>query len=140
MKKIFLLWASLALIAYSCNNRKTNVPEPVKQAFHSKFPGAQNISWSKESKTEFEAEFINEGKNVSANFDKNGDWVIIETVINETETPDAVKKSVLSKYPGTVFISIEKTERPGKAVSYEVVIKENGKKQELELSEDGTFI
>ena len=140
MKKIFSILAAYAMIIVSCTAQNMNVPAAVKQAFHSKFPGAKQIKWSKENKNEFEMEFVYNGNEMSANFDNNGNWAKIETVISETEIPVAVKNSVLLKYPEAIFIGAEKMEQPDKAVSFEVIIKTKGKKKELELSENGSFI
>lgn len=140
MKKIFSILAVFALIMISCTAQDMNVPAAVKQAFHSKFPGAKQIKWSKENKNEFEMEFVYNGNEMSANFDNNGNWVKIETVINESDIPVVVKNSVLSKYPEAIFITTEKAEQPNKAAIFEVIIKTKSKKKELELSEDGSFI
>lgn len=140
MKKIFSILAVFALIMISCTAQDMNVPAAVKKAFHSKFPGAKQIKWSKENKNEFEMEFVNNGNEMSANFDNNGNWVKIETVINEADIPVVVKNSVLSKYPEAIFITTEKAEQPNKAAIFEVIIKTKSKKKELELSEDGSFI
>ena len=63
--------------------KKSNVPENVKKAFAQKFPTAKSVKWSKESDTEWEAEFKLNGVKYSANFTTNG---ILKETQHEIET------------------------------------------------------
>lgn len=54
------------------------------------------------------------------------------------KVPVTVQTSFNTKFPGAVFSRMEKIEKPGGKILYEVNIKVNGKKKELELNPDGS--
>lgn len=138
MKKVFswlLLYLCMAAPAFA---QKLTVPATVTTAFNTKYPGAANVKWGKESAKEYEAEFKLNGTNVSANFGSDGNWVETETVINVADLPAAVTAAINKKYPGATIIMAEKSEEPGDKVLYEATIKVNGKKKSMELNPDGS--
>ena len=139
MKKSFIVLAAVIITALSANCQQVKVPDAVKNAFNYRFPAATNVKWGKENATEFEAEFKSNGNPISANFKTNGDWVETETTIAITDLPDAVSSAIHKKYPGSEITSAEKSEKPGGNILYEVVIKLNNKKKELEIKPDGGF-
>jgi len=116
---------------------QVKVPDAVKTAFTNKFPGATEVKWEKENKTELEANFKMNNTDVSANFGLDGTWVETETTIPVSELPAAVTNVVNTKYPGTVYGRTEKIEKPGSKILYEVNITVKGKNKELELDPDG---
>ena len=118
--------------------QKTNVPAKVTTAFNAKFPGAKDVKWGKESKTEYEAEFKLNGNGISANFKADGSWTETESVIKVSELPVAVVTAINKKYPGAVISKAEKVEMPGKT-AYETSFKLKGKKKSLELNADGSI-
>jgi hypothetical protein len=140
MKKILswlLLYACMAAATYA---QKPNVPVAVTNAFNAKFPGATDLKWEKENSKELEANFKLNNTTVSANFGLDGSWVETETTIPAAELPAAVTNAVNIKYPGAVYFLTERIEKPGNEICYEVNIKVNGKKKELELTADGGFV
>ncbi|HSU27570.1 MAG TPA: PepSY-like domain-containing protein [Chitinophagaceae bacterium] len=140
MRNNFLVLALGLSASISAGCQSTKVPEAVLTSFAARFPTTTNVKWSKEDKTEFEAEFKLSSRAVSANFKANGDWVVTETTIPVTDLPAAVASAVDTKYPGSVFSVIEKVEEPGNKVYYEATIKWNGKKREIKVSAAGGFI
>ena len=139
MKKILIISYCIFAFAITACSQKINVPAAVTNAFNSKYPGATNVKWGKESAKEFEAEFNLNGNNVSANFATNGTWVETETVIKVADLPAAVVAAINKKYPGAVITSAEKLEEPGDTLLYETVIKVKGKKRTLEMKADGSL-
>jgi len=139
MKKIFACTVYLFLFGLS-SFCQVKVPDAVKTAFNNKFPTASDVKWEKESKTELEANFKMNNTNVSANFKLDGSWVETETIIPVSELPAAVSKVVNTQYPGGNYRRAERIERPGGKIMYQVNIKVNGKKKELELNEDGSTV
>ena len=135
---LFIACSILAIVTTSCS-QKVNVPAAVTKAFNSKYSGATEIKWGKESAKEYEAEFKLNGRNVSANFDSDGSWKETETTIPSSELPAAVTNAVNIKYPGAVYLLTERIEKPAGKILYEVNIKVKGKKKELELDGDGNL-
>jgi hypothetical protein len=140
MKKVFLLLLPVICIASIAHAQKINVPEAVKTAFNTKFPGVTDVKWEKESKAELEANFKMNNTDVSANFGLDGSWAETETTIPASELPAAVTNTVNTKYPGAVYGRTEKIEKPGGKILYEVNITVNGKKKELELDTNGVIV
>lgn len=93
MKKIAITTAILFTICIlqSC---RTEVPEAVLLSFEAKYGNAQNVSWGKENKSEYEAEFSINNINMSANFDNRGDWVETEVVIEPKNAPAEIVKTI----------------------------------------------
>lgn len=140
MKQFLVIAFSIFAIATTSCSQKINVPPAVTKAFNGKYPHATNVKWGKESAKEFEAEFKLNGANVSANFGLDGSWKETETTINEGELPPAVTNALNTKYPWAIISLAEKIEKPLNKIFYEVNIKVNGKKKELELDADGRFV
>ena len=138
MKKSFSLLLLYICIATATYAQKVNVPAAVTKSFNEKFPGATDVKWEKENSKELEANFKWNNSKVSANFGLDGTWKETETTINATELPAPVTKAINSKYPGAALSTCEKIEKPGGIQQYEVNIKVNGKKKELEMNPDGS--
>jgi len=140
MKKIFSWLLLYTCMAAATHAQGIKVPATVTNAFAAKFPGAKDVKWGKESAKEYEAEFKISNTPVSANFNTDGSWTETETTIKTSELPAAVASAVQAKYPGNVISLAEKIEKPGNKTFYELNIKVNGKKKELELDAEGKFI
>ncbi|MCB0855151.1 MAG: PepSY-like domain-containing protein [Bacteroidetes bacterium] len=94
MKNVLIILALLfTLWTQSCAQTSENqhVPEKVKTAFSQKFPKAKKVKWEKENESEWEAEFKMDGKEYSANFSLNGDWMETEYEIKESAIPANIK-------------------------------------------------
>ena len=139
MKKYIACSAVILFLCISCMSQ-VKVPDAVKSAFTIKFPGATELKWEKENKTELEANFKMNNTDVSANFKLDGSWVETETTIPASKLPAAVTNVVNTKYPGAVYGRTEKIEKPGGKILYEVNIKVNGKKKELEMDAEGNMV
>ena len=97
MKKIMVLLLMAACFSLAVTAQKIaadKVPAAVTSAFKSKFPVATKVAWEMENKTEYEAGFILNGGEVSANFDKTGKWLETETEIKTTALPAAVQATL----------------------------------------------
>jgi hypothetical protein len=69
------------------------VPAAVKAAMAKKYPGVTKITWTTEEK-DFESEFKQDGKEMSAIFDPSGTWKETETAIAFTALPQPVKQYI----------------------------------------------
>ena len=139
MKQLLLIVLNIFAILTTGYSQKVNVPAAVTKAFNSKYSNATNIKWGKESAKEYEAEFKLNGTNVSANFSTDGTWVETETTINTSDLPATIANTINTKYHGAVIYLVEKIEKPGNKILYEVNIKIKGKKKELEMNPDGSL-
>jgi hypothetical protein len=116
-----------------------NPPEKVVQALNQKFPNIQNVHWGKESKSEWEAEFMFNGVKTSANFLSNGQWLETETKIPNTDLPKAIEQSIQSKYKGLILVGVDKIETSKNETLYEAELKSGVKIKEVVFNPDGTI-
>ena len=79
-----------------CLAQKTD-PSAVHEAFSKKFPGVSAVEWDKENAREWEAEFEQNGKQLSANFRTDGAWLETETEILVSELPASVQAALKGK-------------------------------------------
>jgi hypothetical protein len=122
MKRVLLLIPLvLAVVLYTNQGFAQNTPDKVKQTFSQKYPDAQNIKWETESATEYEANFMLSGTQISARFDSQGQWKESETGISSDALPDAVQQTLKRDYRDVMFHDIFKVERPGQTL-YEVEV------------------
>ncbi len=84
MKKIIIYLTVFAItVLVSCGEDEqeissSEVPQPVMNAFQSKYPNITADKWVKESekgKTVYEAKFKNNNKDVEAEFDEKGNFI-----------------------------------------------------------------
>jgi len=139
MKNLMLITMILAVFSFSACGQKTNVPAKIKTAFDQKFPTAKKVKWEKENEKEWEAEFKMEGKDYSANFDANGNWLETEYEIEENEFPAAVQQTLDKEFSG---YEIEEAECSEKANGkfYEFSIEKGETELEVLIAPDGTVI
>lgn len=93
-----LLPALLLFFGLSACGNAQQVPQAVQEAFHKKFPNASQVEWGKENPAEYEAEFVQHGTRMSANFTADGSWKETETVIDRADLPEAVLATLSSDF------------------------------------------
>lgn len=105
MKKSKLFIAALFGIAtlsiQSCQGQKVNVPENVKTAIKNAYPQVKHFTWEKENGN-FEGNWKIKGKDHSALFTPNGEFVGSETEINPSKLPAAAKEYVAKLNEGKI--------------------------------------
>ncbi len=136
MKNLSLLIAIVAIVSLqACAQSSKDVPTAVKTAFTQKFPTATKVSWGMEDKKEWEAEFKMNGKNYSANYDLDGNWLETEYEITQNEIPASVKATLDGEFQGYKVEEPEISESAdGKVFEFE--LKKGGEKMEVAI--DGT--
>ncbi|MBS1916336.1 MAG: PepSY-like domain-containing protein [Bacteroidetes bacterium] len=137
MKNSFFFFFLVPAIA---TQAQTKAPNAVTTAFSTQFPNSTNVHWGKENAKEYEANFKLNGINMSANYDLNGNLKETETEIAVKDLPEAVIKSIKTKYPNAIISGADRIEKAGGKIIYEADIKLNKKKKEIELYEDGRFM
>lgn len=142
MQKIMLVGVSLLLagVAHAQTLKESAVPAAVKSAFTKKFPSASAVKWSKESKTEFEAEFKNGSLTQAANFDASGSWVVTETEVKKAELPGPVAKAIAKDFVGYKTGESEKVEKPNTPMYFEVKVEKGELTYVLEISPEGKIL
>lgn len=103
MKKSFMLTfvAGIVCCTFSFAQKlsENKVPATVKAAMAKKYPGATKITWKTEER-DFESEFKQDGKEMSAIFDPSGTWKETETAIVFTALPQPVKQYLDQHFKG----------------------------------------
>jgi len=133
-----ILLAMLMAISFAACSQ-SRVPAAVKTAFGKKFPTAKKVDWGKEGKTQWEAEFELNEKDISANFDLQGNWKETETDLEEDEVPSVVMNVLKAKFPGYKVKDAAFTETP-KYSAYEIVIKKGESKKEITIDKTGKIL
>ncbi|MGZ5585539.1 MAG: PepSY-like domain-containing protein [Methylobacter sp.] len=152
MKSQFMIIATLgALLAVGgpANSAekelsKHQVPKAVIDAFEKDYPNAKASEFEKETfdgKTAYEVEYKENGKEYALLYGDDGTLLQKEEEIDGKSLPDPVVQAVKKAHPKAEIKEAEKLMKPdGTVVGYEVEIKTEGKKSELELDTDGKIL
>lgn len=141
MKKLFIIpCLSVALLGQSCaqSHSTASVPENVQQAFQSKFPQAKKVQWEMENETEWEAEFVMNHQEYSANFSVQGTWLETEWEIKEDEVPSEVLAALTREFGSYEIEEAERVESP-EGKGYELEIEANGEEFEVVIDQAGNL-
>ena len=139
MKKYTFILAALFLAISFTAFGQTNFPAAVKTAFGKKFPTVKKVDWGKEGKTRWEAEFERNGKEMSANFDLQGNWKETETDLEENAVPAVVMNTLDTRFQGYKVKDVAFTETP-KFSAYEIVIKKGENQKEITIDRTGKIL
>lgn len=99
MKRVLILAAITAATTLGGNAQKISadkLPQAVKTSFAKAYPHAKGVKWDKE-KSDYEASFKNEGKELSVVFDAKGNEQEIETEIKVSALPASVQEALKGK-------------------------------------------
>jgi len=139
MKKYTFILAALFL-AFSftaCSQNK--VSTAVANAFAKKFPTVKKATWSKEGKTQWEAEFELNKKDMSANFDYHGNWKETETDLEVSDLTATVINTLGKQFPSYNIKEVAYTETPTSS-AYEIIIKKGESKMEVTIDKTGKLL
>jgi Putative beta-lactamase-inhibitor-like, PepSY-like len=106
------------------------IPADVTDAFAARYPHAQRVSW-KDELTDFEAQFLLNGYEMSAEFNGKGEWQNSEKKIKFEDLPAEVKDGFIKcKYSDWEKISFTEIEKNSQPIQYRIYVKKNaiGKK------------
>lgn len=129
----------LAVFSFSACGQNKEVPAKIKTAFEQKFPNAQKVKWDKENETEWEAEFKMNGKEFSANFSSDGEWMETEYKIEKSEIPQIVKQTLDNEFAGYKIEEAEISETTDGKV-YEFALEKDETEMEVAISPDGKVV
>lgn len=140
MKQLtLLLLFTFTLNAIAQKVNPENVPESVKNSFKAKFPTAEKVKWEMDYEN-FEAEFKLDKNEVSAEFDKDGNWLETETPIKPSAITTEVKDFLSKNFSGFEIKEAEKKETVNKGILYELEIKKGELEYDIVVSEKGQLI
>jgi hypothetical protein len=123
MKKLLMVALVLGVIALPACGQKLNesqVPVAVKTAFQKQYPSVK-ATWDKED-ANYEANFKQDGKAMSAVIDKNGTIVETETDIPVTDLPAAIQDYMKKNYRGIKIEEAARIEKANGDVNYEAEV------------------
>jgi hypothetical protein len=143
MKRIIMVLFTLALISHVVSAQKMDagkVPAAVTSAFKVKFPGAAKTTWEMEKANEYEAGFMLNGEEVSANFDKTGKLLETETEIKITALPAAVQSSISNNFAGFKIKEASRIESTIHGKCFEAEIKKGKESFDVMFTVDGKML
>lgn len=148
MKKmmLFLIIAtfSIAVMAQTKEKeekkeKKVEVPAVVKTAFQKDYPSVKDVKWDAEDGN-FEAEFKLNGIENSANYDKAGIRLEVETAIKTDQLPKTALDYITKNYPTYKITEAAKITNSKNVVTYEAELKLGKKEMDLVFDVAGKFI
>lgn len=144
-KSLFLLIALLTVATFafaSCDKDDNHTPNAtITNAFKAKYPNAGKTEWEMK-KNYHVAEFRQNGMEVEAWFDSNGEWLMTETDIKFTNLPEAIQNSYnAGEYKnGWRVEDVDKIEKTGMATVFIIEVEKGEQEMDLYYAEDGTLI
>jgi hypothetical protein len=139
MKKYFIISILMFSQIFS-HAQKTKVTTEALKAFQTKFPTAKEIKWEMESKDDYEASFVMDGKKGSANFSGKGEWIETEMAIPKANTPKAVMDGFNKTYVGATIKEVYKIESKEGKNYFEIEFSLKGKTKEAKLDPTGKIM
>jgi hypothetical protein len=125
MKKSLILTFAACIICYTFSYAQklpeSKVPAAVKAAMAKKYPNVTKVTWTTEEK-DFESEFKQDGKEMSAIFNPSGTWKETETAIAFTALPQPVKQYLDQHFKGKKIKETAMINKADGSVAYEAEI------------------
>ncbi len=139
LKLVSLLFFFTVFVAcHSASNGQT--PKAVKISFEQKYPNENDPDWREDKNGNYESHFKKDGIHYRADFSPKGYWIETEQSIKKKDLPQTILKILKSDYEDVKIVEIEKVDHFQKGVFYDVEIKKDGKKRDLEFSENGQLL
>ena len=144
MKSKIVIYCLVFLLLAGCSpkSEKTSfdVPSNVKESFNKLFSDATNVQWSKESDSEYEAEFNVGSAKKSSNFDQSGKWLVTETVIKGSDLPAAIQTAIANEFASYSIEEAEVVEPAEGGIFYEVELESGDVNIEVLFSPEGKVL
>lgn len=132
MKKLLVIIVAITFINCSAQN----VPAVVKTSFEKSFPKTTVKKWDKEDGN-YEANFTEDGKTMSAVFGADGKWMETETDIDVKNLPTSIVSYIKEHYKGATIKEAASLKTPD-GDRYEAEVK--GSKKDLLFDSNGKFL
>jgi hypothetical protein len=130
----------LLLVSLTAFAKETNVPQVVKDTFTKLYPKVTDAKWEEDEKNIFEAEFKENGKEITLFFNNQGTLIETETTIQISVLPANIEKVVNKKFAGYIIAEAAKIVDQNGKVAYEIDITKGQLKKEVLFDKDGKFI
>jgi hypothetical protein len=126
MKKNFLLFLlMICFVAGSLQAQFRKVPSAVTDSLKAKFPNAQKVEW-KDKVTYFQAAFVSDGFEMTADFSSKGIWQETDKKISFDQLPSTVKDGFKkSKYNDWTPGSVTQIDKNDKSVRYRLYVEKS---------------
>jgi hypothetical protein len=117
------------------------IPADVTDAFTARYPHATSVEW-KDKLHHFEASFVLNGSNITANFSSRGDWEGSERELNYDQLPDEVKYGFQkSKYADRETKGTYELQELGKPLQYRISVQKSSlQKKNIYFDANGNLI
>lgn len=135
--KTTILFLALFTFTLSLTAQEIKVPTKVKDTFTKLYPKATDLTWGKEGKTEFEAEFKDQGKSISVVITEDGKLTETETVIPIKDLPKGVAEYVAKKYEGFSITDAAKIVDAKNNITFEAEISKGKVKKDVMFTTEG---
>jgi len=137
MKRLFFVFVSvtLTITSFAGKINSSSVPAAVRSAFSKNFSGVNDVKWEKE-KGNYEANFKQANKTMSALFNEKGEWLETETGIKINDLPANVLSYISANYKGAKIKETAQIKKANGAMQYEAEVK--GK--DIIFDDRGNFI
>lgn len=123
---------------------KHQVPKAVLEAFEKAYPNAKEVEFEKEmieGKAVYEVDYKENGREYEILYDSDGVILQMEETLDVKALPEPIAQAISKAYPKATIEDAEKVMKPdGTVIVYEVEIKMEGKKLELELDASGKIL
>jgi len=137
MKRLFMMITATTLVALAACGQKlkeSQVPAAARASFSKQYPGVKG-AWEKEN-VNYEVNFKQAGKTMSAVIEKNGTIVETETVIPVNDLPQSASSYVKEHYKGIKIKEAAKVVKASGEVNYEAEINH----KDIVFDANGKFI
>jgi hypothetical protein len=139
-----VFFSAIAVIAQADEEKIAldKVPAKVMKAVKNKFPKAEIKEATKEvedGKTTFEIGLKLDGHGIDVALKEDGTILEVEKEIAIADLPKVVADAVKARYPNGEVKKAEEIEK-GEKTTYEVIVADNGKNQEVAIGADGKIL
>jgi len=135
---VLFLFTSSFLACQSTAKGKT--PKAVKVAFKKKYPGENDPDWRIDKNGNYESHFKKNGKHLRADFSPDGKWIETEQSIKRKKLPAVIQSTLKDTYSAYKVVEVEKVWHHSKGLFYDVELKKDGKKMDVEFTKFGKIL
>jgi len=140
MKLILPILSIYFFLASCLANSQNEVPTEVKENFKKMYPNENDPDWHLDKNGNYESKFKKKGIHYRADYKPDGTWIETEQNIKKKELPKAILKRLKNDFDYEKIYEIEKVSNYKKGLFYDVELKIDGNKKDIEFLEDGTVL